>query len=441
MNRIITSTIALSLFALEGFAGDFQPHTDPGNVGEWTLIENVSDEFGGANLDKGKWRIQGEDGHYENRFKGRAPSQFAPGNVSVRDGMLRILSKWDPSFEFAKERNNGLRYENITTGAIISREKFLHGYLETRCKAATGPISSSFWTTGVGGELDVFEHWGANSKGVDATRRYHSSFHDWRKGSPTIGKRIWTNVHSLDFGVGEDFHVYGFEWAKDYFKIYVDGGLVRTVTREEIGDRWVVDSPQKVWFDSEVFPWAVKPASLKASDYPGDGLEFVVDYVRVWQREGSGSSKETRTNLIKNPGFESDFDQWTAKGRPKAKRSPGNAVDTHQHEGGKSAFLHAYCSLEQHVPVKPNTKYILSGWLSLPGTDHKRTYHHGAFGVKDFGGDELRLKSTDPAFTRYSLQFTTGASTRNATVFFTNDQKSSPAYGDHFELFEVGAER
>ena len=46
----------------------------------------------------------------------------------------------------------------ITTGSIISKAKFKYGYMETRCKAADGPVSSSFWTTGLGGEMDVFEH-------------------------------------------------------------------------------------------------------------------------------------------------------------------------------------------------------------------------------------------------------------------------------------------
>jgi len=437
MNRI-TPTFLLLFTVVHSFAAERLPHTDPDNSGGWTLIGSVSDEFDGADLDAGKWHVQGRDGHYENRFKGRAPSQFAPANVSVREGLLRIVSKWDPTFEFAAEQFNGQRYRNITTGAIISRAKFLHGYLETRCKAAAGPISSSFWTTGEGGELDVFEHWGANTKNEDAITRYQSSFHDWRKGSPTLGQRIWTNIHRLDFNVSEGFHVYGFEWAPDYIKIYVDGGLVRTVTRAEIGDRWVIDRPQKIWFDSEVFPWEVNPASLKAGDYPGGGLEFLVDYVRVWQRKGNGSAEETRVNLLRNPGFEAGLEHWTAKGRPKARKSPVTVVETHRHEGRNSAFLHAYCRLEQVAPVKPNTKYILSGWLSLPGTNHRRTFHHGAFGVKDYGGEEVRMESTEPAFTRYSLQFTTGPTNRRATVFFTNDQKSSPAYGDFFELYEVG---
>lgn len=437
------SFVGLLAIALQASASDtFAPASDRSNAGGWILNQSISDEFDGDELDSLKWHTQGSGGHYENNFKGRAPSQFVPDNVSVRDGHLRITTRWQPLFGFTGDSFGGHRYANITTGAIISRQKFHYGYLETRCKAANGPVSSSFWTTGEGGELDVFEHWGKDTRGEEVTNRYHTSFHDWRDNkSPTWGKRIWTNSHRLDFHVGEEFHVYGLQWAEDYIRIYIDGGLVRTVTREEAGDAWVIDNAQKVWFDSEIFPWEVNPGSLSSSDFPGDGLVFEVDYVRVWQRERERDADltETRTNLLRNGSFESDLAHWTAIG-VNEKTDPRVSTDVSEtQEGDKSAFLESYCRLEQDVQLKPNTTYILSGWLSLPGTDGNRMVHHAAFGVKDYGGPEIRAKSTVHEFTRHSLQFTTGPTSNTATVFFTNDQKSNPAYGDLFELFELKA--
>lgn len=450
-NRLFTTRLsiavscfasAMQLHAAEPVVLESQQHapaSDLSNTGGWVLNKGISDEFDGESTDASKWHIQGMKDHYENNFKGRAPSQFVPENVSVSEGHLRISTKWQPSFKFLQESMGGHRYGNITTGAIISREKFRYGYLETRCKAAKGPVSSSFWTTGEGGELDVFEHWGKNTKSNDTTNRYHTSFHDWRDNkSPTWGKRIWTNTHLLDFHVGDEFHVYGLEWAEDYLRIYIDGGLVRTVTREEVGDAWVINNTQKVWFDSEVFPWQVNPATLNGDDFPGDGVVFEVDYCRVWQREGRSDLTESRTNLLNNGSFEAGLTDWTAIGVNK-KNAPQVSTDvTQAQEGDKSAFLQSYCVLEQAVKLKPNTTYILSGWLSLPGTVDG-TVHHAAFGVKDYGGPEVRAKSTAHEFTRHSLQFTTGASADTATVFFTNDQKSQPAYGDKFELFELKA--
>jgi len=433
------SIIPLILCCALQCAAETAPHTDPENKGAWVLNKALSDEFSGTKVDSEKWHIQGTDDHYENNFKGRAPSQFVPANVSVSDGHLKITTKWQPDFGFLDAQKDGHRYGNITTGAIISKTNFQHGYMETRCKAANGPVSSSFWTTGKGGELDVFEHWGKDTKSSESTHRYHTSFHDWRDNkSPTWGKRIWTNTHRLDFHVGEAFHVYGFEWDENYIKIFVDGGLVRTVTREEVGDNWVIDDPQKVWLDSEIFPWEVKPASLTAADFPGEGLDFVVDYVRIWQRKGSGDPKEIRQNLIKNSSFESGLTDWDDKSNPKAPTKT-SAEDNAGCDGAKAAFLpQGGRALEQKIDLKPNTTYILSGWLSLPGSDGKGSWHHASFGVKNYGGEEVRAKSTAHDFTRYSLQFTTGSSDDSATVFFTNDQKGHPAFGDNFELFEVG---
>jgi len=52
---------------------------------------------------------------------------------------------------------------------------------------------SKWINLGQDGEIDVFEHFGENSDNPNSAYRYHTSFHDWRKGSPTFGKRIWEN--------------------------------------------------------------------------------------------------------------------------------------------------------------------------------------------------------------------------------------------------------
>ena len=52
----------------------------------WQAIPELSDEFDGDALDAGKWMPK------HAYWNGRAPSVFAPTNVSVRDGMLRLRS-------------------------------------------------------------------------------------------------------------------------------------------------------------------------------------------------------------------------------------------------------------------------------------------------------------------------------------------------------------
>lgn len=134
------AVLALGICLCTQAAEVHYPHTAPGNTGNWVLNERVSDEFNEDQLDVDKWHVQGTNGEYQNRFVGRAPSQFVPRNVSVKDGFLIITTRWEPGFAFSDKMKDGQRYENITTGAAITKSTFLYGYMEIRCKAADGPI-------------------------------------------------------------------------------------------------------------------------------------------------------------------------------------------------------------------------------------------------------------------------------------------------------------
>jgi hypothetical protein len=414
------------------------PFSDPTNVNGWELDESISDEFLGNTIDSAKWFVQGAGGKYQNGFKGRAPSFFVPENVSISDGMLFIVSKWEPDHDFPAEKNGGHEFGPVTSAAVISKQNFLYGYMETRCRAADGPISSSFWTTGKSGEMDVFEHYGNNPNNKDSATKYQSSFHDWRTPKrPTFGERIWTNEHQLPFRVADDFHVYGLEWNADYLNIFVDGVLIRCVTKQEIGDDWVADHAQKVRLDSETFPWEVKPADLKAADFPDGGRKFIVDYVRVWKRKPNGDDAvgcQPERNLLLNPGFENGFAQWSVTGNASLQNSNSHHGSKHVRVamGGDGA-------VEQAVAVKPNTTYILSAWGKSLGTNNTTVFHDGWIGVKNYGGEFRTASLFKNKWHRRSLQFRTGATAKTATIFFTNQWSDEPVLIDSFELVEVAA--
>ncbi len=93
----------LNLFLLQVKAQQ-APLSDPDNSGGWVLNEAVSDEFNGTSLDLDKWNNLGLNGNYYGEWKGRAPSQFNPANVSVGDGFLTLTSKWEPDFNFSDIR-------------------------------------------------------------------------------------------------------------------------------------------------------------------------------------------------------------------------------------------------------------------------------------------------------------------------------------------------
>lgn len=404
------------------------PLSDQENGGHWTLVESVSDEFNGTSLNLNKWNNLGLDGNYHGEWKGRAPSQYNPTNVSVANGFLTIQSRWQPDFHFSDAKFNGASYGKpapVTTAAIVSKAKFKYGYLEMRCKAASGPVSSSFWTTGVGGEIDVFEHFGNNPNNPNSAFRYHTSFHDWRKGSSSFGKRIWENDHRLGFKVADDFHTYGLEWSPDRLTIYVDGRAIRSVTRRELGNKWVATNEQKVWIDSETFDWEIGPADLKASDFT-DKSKFVVDYCRVWQRSNSPPHSPPPPNMFGNQSFEEGLKNWVGEGEP-----------TDDSFLGKSAAkLTRQGKIQQTVDVKPNTTYVLSAWTKLPSTNMKDAWTDAYLNVISNGSPRVSLKFFKPDYHRKSLEFTTGPEANQATIWLTNFPKSHPVIVDHFELIE-----
>lgn len=292
MFRTLAAIGAFSLtFAVPAAAQDAEhmPLSDPGNSGGWVLNELVSDEFEAEELDRDKWIVQGHDGRYHT-WRGRAPSQFAGQNVFVNDGMMVLRSQWEPDFDFHDSENGGARYGDpiapVTAAAVISRHRFLNGYMEVRSRASSSAMTSSFWTLGYQSELDMYEQMGRPHRddGSIEADTLNSAIHDWRPGRYTEGfgqNKTFHNRHELGFNVADDFHIYGTEWDENYLRFYVDGELIHESSREEIGDGWVLTNPLELWFDTEIFRWLGNPTE---EELPAD---YLIDYVRVWQKPSS----------------------------------------------------------------------------------------------------------------------------------------------------------
>ncbi|WP_283430799.1 family 16 glycosylhydrolase [Neorhodopirellula lusitana] len=266
-------------------ATGLHPASDPSNVAGWVLRDDISDEFEGDKIDSSKWFVEGENGDYY-IWKGRAPSQFAPHNVIVEDGKLKIRSQWEPDFEFAKdEGHEGNTYRThegkdfpVTTGGVVSRKRFLNGYMEVKSKPGNSAMTAAFWAIGYESELDIYEQMGNPNDGddikADSTKM---SVHDWQPPAqrPT---RKFGYKKKLPYRVADDFHVFGCEWGEDYLKCFIDGELVYETTQEAEGQNWVLTNPLEIWLDSEIFVWLGLPSK---EELPTD---FEVEYMRVWQK-------------------------------------------------------------------------------------------------------------------------------------------------------------
>lgn len=267
----------------------FYPVSDPNNDSGWVLNPDVSDEFEDNHLDESKWFIEGQNGEYY-IWKGRSPSQFAAHNVIVEDGKLKLRTQWEPDFDFSDEKypNGKLGSERygiyegkplpITTAAVITKKRFLYGYMEVKSKLGDAAMTGAFWSLGYQQELDVFEQIGnPKKKGNIAANSSLSTAHDWR---PPAQRPTWVFQHTepLPYRTADEFHVYGAEWGPDYLKIFIDGKLVHSFTQDDVGNDWVLNNPMEIWLDSEIFKWLGLPHK---EELP---VDFEIEYLRVWQK-------------------------------------------------------------------------------------------------------------------------------------------------------------
>ncbi len=270
----------LAIQVLEIKSAVVSPASDPQNKGNWVFREDMSDEFESNSVDTNKWVVEGTNGQYPN-WIGRAPSQFAAENVRVENGKLYLTTKWDPDFNYSKvvdsdDPDRPYGSTPLTTACVTSKNTLHYGYMEIRCKAADVSITSSFWATGRGSELDIFEFVGDAKEG-DNDRKYPFCVHNWQLGG--LGVNGWCDQVQLDWRVGDGLHVYGCEWDENGLKFYADGKLVRDIDKSELGKVWCLTNPLKVWVDSEAFAWEGFP---EEADLPAD---YEIDYIRVWEKE------------------------------------------------------------------------------------------------------------------------------------------------------------
>ena len=265
------------------------PASDPNNTGGWILNKAISDEFEGNHLDTTKWFVEGQNGDYY-IWKGRAPSQFVPHNVIVENGKLKLRTQWEPDYPFIQENysdgNMGTskygEYQGkpmpITTAGVISRKRFLNGYMEVKSKAGNAAITGAFWAIGYEQELDIFEQMGNPKKpGKINAKSSLATAHDW---SPPAQRptSVFEHVEELPYRVADEFHTYGAEWGIDYLTLYIDGKKVHHFTQDEVGLDWVLNNPMEVWLDSEIFYWLGLPHK---EELP---VDFEIEYMRVWQK-------------------------------------------------------------------------------------------------------------------------------------------------------------
>lgn len=207
-------------------------------------------------------------------------------NTYIKDGKLYIQA--------VKEVADGrARY---TSGRINTQGKhdFQYGWFEAKAKVPSGKgFLPAFWLMPTDedyygqwpkcGEIDVMEVLG------DAPRTSYGTLHF---GEPHTQKQGSYTLPEGQADFSEDFHVFACEWEPDAFRFYVDGELFFTenewFTKREGSEKMPYPAPYNQPF------YMILNLAVGGSwvGYPGDddvfgeNAQFVVDYVRVYQKDG-----------------------------------------------------------------------------------------------------------------------------------------------------------
>lgn len=250
--------------------------------GEW--VKTFEDDFNGTAPDPSKWNVHAEN--YWDKASG-----FSKDNLIVEGGFAKL--RYEKKTGHHNDDPKAKKFD-YTTGFLDTYDKWTqrYGYLETRTKLPRSPgLWPAFWlmpdrgaaagekwkrqSTGEGAmEFDIVEHltrWGPY--------RYNIAMHwdGYGKGHKAIGT---SNVYIQPDKDG--FVTTGLLWLPGSAVYYFNGVEVarwETDRMSNIQSHLMYTLPQGGWDNNEV----------DDKQLPAD---FVIDYVRVWQRKDLASAAD-----------------------------------------------------------------------------------------------------------------------------------------------------
>ena len=255
--------------------------------GDWELVWH--DEFDGTELDRTKWDYRlsmmgtwhpgwGEEGV---RLDGNSNAVFT---VYEKDGMIcsSQLQTGHNYMDAVVDRAAYAGHRFVWPLGQFKEHKYLkkYGYFECRCKLQKmDGWWSAFWlqspTIGTspepektGVEIDIMESFwpGKTSKHACHYKGYGSDH-----GGVVVGEGK---------EVGDDYHVYGVLWDDNGYTFYIDG------VEDGHADGPVSQTPQFILISTEVCGYREKgPGFATDEARAAVGDEFIVDYVRVYDRK------------------------------------------------------------------------------------------------------------------------------------------------------------
>ena len=300
---------------------DFFP---PIRLDNYTLQTNLSDEFSGV-YNPNVWEFWTTGGScwgpndFDQSFPD--PNNLSYPSVLTNSGTEKIMRITTKKLQTPIVYNcdtYGWRSFDYSSAVINSKDFYLYGYYEIKCKypAILAEVSQDFWfwwgfdyrSEDRYTEIDVFEH--------------YSKHHNWQPPQST-NTRYFTNIHAgygtdyLHPGIDtswcrngseyhpdmcmdlmSDFHTYGVDWTPTSITYYFDGRPLYDASTPDKTHTVINACNDRTWPISELR--AVKAvinqtvrhdSSLPPSD--GEIINFDVDYFRYYKRKPDIIGPET----------------------------------------------------------------------------------------------------------------------------------------------------
>lgn len=193
----------------------------------------------------------------------------------VRDGNL-ILK--------AYKLDTPLDDKKYISARMTTLQSWTYGKIEMRAKLAAGRGTwPAFWMLPAArtsdnlldGEIDIMEYVGCEPGIV------WFSLHN-KNDRTAEGKNLLTTSITLE-NPETEYHVYGVEWTAEYIQGYIDGTPYYTFRNDGSGDpkSWPFDKPFNIKLNIAIGGSWGGYMGIDDSIFP---TEYVIDYVRVYQR-------------------------------------------------------------------------------------------------------------------------------------------------------------
>lgn len=286
--NLVRPVVAILAVLLVGASLEAQPYFLPGEDPkpggqQWQPVKEMSDDFDGAALDRGKWQDEPVGNGWT--WDGRPPGLFRAENVTLQDGNLCVtVGMLDEPVV-----RSGRTFTH--QGAIV---RSIHPgqpdwYFEARMKANQTVMSSTFWLMTKEGhekklELDIQEcvgrvseltaPWALTWDGI-----FHSNLiQRVNKYNPTavqLQRSVRTETKNH-----ERFYVYGAWWkSPEEVRFYLDGRYVYSIHPHVA---W--DVPAFIQMAIETYDWNPIPADgglVETGAWEQRTTRY--DWVRTWR--------------------------------------------------------------------------------------------------------------------------------------------------------------